>query len=176
MADQYKRKPNGQFDKVFALQKGKDSVPTSKPSIPVMGTTDYKAAQAADLEALYARFGKPNQPGREPNTVEALTGGSGAAEVIEFDKITYQPVAILKGVYTEYLASVDKLDPEDLDDMTGPYDWGALENSIRSEGVKEPIEIGVDEDGERYIINGCHRAYLAYNMKLDNIPVVYRRS
>ena len=48
----------------------------------------------------------------------------------------------------------------------------SLINKIKSEGIKEPIEISIDQYGNRKIEDGQHRLYIANKLGLKQIPVI----
>lgn len=148
-----------------SIGNGKDTVPTSAPAPSHMQAVT--GPLQGDLDALYARFGNQVPDQSEPQAVETSPIVYDTQSNVEWSKLT--------GVYTEYLANINELEYDDLDDYTGPYNWGALETSIREHGIQEPIEIGVDEEGHHYVINGCHRAVIAHRLRLTNIPVIYRK-
>lgn len=146
---------------------GKTHVPLPPDDLPARHDP---AALTDDVTALFARFTATNA-----TTTSSTDAPETGPDVIEFDKPTVIPWTGLRGIYTEYLASVDQLDAQDLDDMTGPYNWAKLQRSITKHGIRHPIHIQVDDDGTQSVINGCHRAYLAWQLRLTDVPVIYSR-
>lgn len=55
--------------------------------------------------------------------------------------------------------------------LSGEY-LDKLTNSVRRYGVKTPIDIGDSIQGERYLLNGHHRAAAAIRAGLHKVPVV----
>lgn len=50
-----------------------------------------------------------------------------------------------------------------------------LLEDIRLNGIKEPIEIRVREDGSLIIWDGLHRLAIAVKLNLESVPVIFRR-
>lgn len=126
---------------------------------------------ASDIEALYNRYGTPT----DTNLTTPTAAPGKPRTPVGYNAPLQIPTTHLHGVYTEYLANIEQLELDDLDDMTGPYNWADLIDNIKTNGIQEPIEIGVDENGDQYIINGCHRAVVALRLQLEHVPVIYRR-
>ncbi len=47
-----------------------------------------------------------------------------------------------------------------------------LLEDIRVNGIKEPVEIRVREDGSRIVWDGLHRLAIAVELKLETVPVI----
>ncbi|KKL51269.1 hypothetical protein LCGC14_2297180 [marine sediment metagenome] len=47
-----------------------------------------------------------------------------------------------------------------------------LLEDIRVNGIKEPVEIRVREDGSRIVWHGLHRLAIAVELKLETVPVI----
>jgi len=50
-----------------------------------------------------------------------------------------------------------------------------LLEDIRLNGIKEPLEIRVREDGSRIIWEGLHRLAIAVELNLESVPVRFRK-
>lgn len=50
-----------------------------------------------------------------------------------------------------------------------------LMEDIRLNGMQEPIEIRVRDDGSQIVWDGLHRLAIAVKLNLDTVPVIYRR-
>ena len=48
--------------------------------------------------------------------------------------------------------------------------YGELRNNIAANGIREPIKY-VEFNGQRYIVNGHHRAQIARELRIKDIPV-----
>jgi ParB-like chromosome segregation protein Spo0J len=63
---------------------------------------------------------------------------------------------------------------EDLDyrgRRNGAYDWDGLHSSISKNGITEPLEVHVDGEGNKTMLNGHHRYIAAKNLGLTHVPV-----
>jgi hypothetical protein len=160
---------NGKF--AGSIGDGKTKTPKATQAIPAAPAAHTPETYGEDIDALYARFGAQSTP------IPSLTTGTPPASPVIFDTPTTMPVTTLRGIYTEYLAEVGQLEREDLEEhsRSGPYDWAALTTHIRENGIQEPIEVGVDDDGDMYVINGSHRAVIACELRLSEVPVIYRQ-
>lgn len=50
----------------------------------------------------------------------------------------------------------------------------SLANNIMANGIESPIEISIDENGNRELYNGNHRLLVAEKLGLKEVPVIYR--
>ncbi len=50
-----------------------------------------------------------------------------------------------------------------------------LREDIRLNGIKEPLEIRVREDGSQIIWEGLHRLAIAVELNLESVPVRFRK-
>lgn len=50
-----------------------------------------------------------------------------------------------------------------------------LLEDIRVNGIKEPIEIRVREDGSQIVWDGLHRLAIAVKLNLETVPVIFRK-
>lgn len=48
-----------------------------------------------------------------------------------------------------------------------------LREDIRLNGIKEPIEIRVREDGSQIVWDGLHRLVIAVELNLETVPVIF---
>ena len=48
-----------------------------------------------------------------------------------------------------------------------------LLEDIRLNGIREPIEIRVREDGSQIVWDGLHRLVIAQKLGIEDIPVIY---
>lgn len=84
------------------------------------------------------------------------------------------PMSETKDWTAEDMFPLNSMTIEDLDTRgkrNGKYDWDELHSSIASEGIKEPLEVHVDEDGTKTLLNGHHRYMVAKTLGLSHIPV-----
>lgn len=92
------------------------------------------------------------------------------------DDVQKIPLADTRNWVAEDMHPLYSMTREDLDYLnrrSGPYDWDALEKSITKEGIKEPLEVFVDELGEKILSSGHHRYLIAKKLGLDEIPVKF---
>ena len=47
-----------------------------------------------------------------------------------------------------------------------------LEEDIRQNGIKEPIEIKIREDGSLIVWDGLHRLAIAVRLGIESVPVI----
>lgn len=50
-----------------------------------------------------------------------------------------------------------------------------LLEDIRENGIQEPIEIRVREDGSQIVWDGLHRLTIAVELNLEDVPVIFIR-
>ena len=50
----------------------------------------------------------------------------------------------------------------------------SLLEDIRKNGILEPVEIRIREDGSRILWDGLHRVKIAAALGLENVPVFFR--
>jgi len=50
----------------------------------------------------------------------------------------------------------------------------ALLEDIRKNGIKEPVEIRIREDGSRILWDGLHRVKIAAALGMESVPVFFR--
>ena len=50
-----------------------------------------------------------------------------------------------------------------------------LFEDIKQNGIKEPLEIRVREDGSQIVWDGLHRLAIAIKLNLETVPVIFRK-
>ncbi len=50
-----------------------------------------------------------------------------------------------------------------------------LFEDIKQNGIKEPLEIRVREDGSQIVWDGLHRLAIAVKLNLETVPVIFRK-
>ena len=92
----------------------------------------------------------------------------------------FLPVKVLKGLWRhpEYGGGlVGDLDRDRLLAM-GPNDklyLDSLAMEIDEIGIYEPLEVFIASNGEAFLNNGHHRAVVAMELRLETVPVVFKR-
>jgi ParB-like chromosome segregation protein Spo0J len=67
--------------------------------------------------------------------------------------------------------STDQLDYQSR--RNGKFNWNELHESVLKDGVREPLTVNVDENGDKTLLDGHHRYLAAKNVGLTHIPVRY---
>jgi hypothetical protein len=69
------------------------------------------------------------------------------------------------------LTSMTRDDLNALGKRNGEYNWSELHDSIAKDGITEPLDVHVDEEGTKTLMNGHHRYMVARDLGHSHVPV-----